>query len=187
MQILSEIRGDFHGKRAANAQQTEKTGAVGRERVKACRSSGRTVKDWCKESGIHEQTYYRWQKRLFEIAKQQQERRFAEVTPERMDRVDGITVTVRVAGVEVDIRSGADAVTVETVLRVKSFQPSSFSDWRYLRQLWQHLHGMISLPASFCQQSRRSGEAALSVTDLIIPDTQSCCQYVLKIRKNKTV
>lgn len=69
------------------------------------------------------------------MAKQQQERRFAEVTPERMDRVDGITVTVRVAGVEVDIRSGADAVTVETVLRVKSFQPSSFSDWRYLRQL----------------------------------------------------
>ena len=187
MQILSEIRGDFHGKRAANAQQTEKTGAVGRERVKASRISGRTVKDWCKESGIHEQTYYRWQKRLFEIAKQQQERRFAEVTPERMDRVDGITVTVRVAGVEVDIRSGADAVTVETVLRVKSFQPSSFSDWRYLRQLWQHLHGMISLPASFCQQSRRSGEAALSVTDLIIPDTQFCCQYVLKIRKNKTV
>lgn len=60
------------------------------------------------------------------MAKQQQERRFAEVTPERMDRVDGITVTVLVAGVEVDIRSGADAVTVETVLRVKSFQPSSF-------------------------------------------------------------
>ena len=121
------------------------------------------------------------------MAKQQQERRFAGVTPERMDRVDGITVTVRVAGVEVDIRSGADAVTVETVLRVKSFQPSSFSDWRYLRQLWQHLHGMISLPASFGQQSRRSGEAALSITDLIIPDTQFCCQYVLKIRKNKTV
>lgn len=52
------------------------------------------------------------------MAKQQQERRFAGVTPERMDRVDGITVTVRVAGVEVDIRSGADAAIVETVLRV---------------------------------------------------------------------
>ena len=91
--------------------------ALWAERVNVCRSSGRTVKDWCKESGISEQTYYRWQKRLFEMARQQ-EGRFAEITPERVDHVDGAAVTVRVAGAEVDIRSGADAVTVETVLRV---------------------------------------------------------------------
>lgn len=92
--------------------------ALWAERVNACRSSGRTVKDWCKESGISEQTYYRWQKRLFEMATQQQERRFAEITPERVERVDGMAVTVRIAGAEADIYSGADAVTVETVLRV---------------------------------------------------------------------
>ena len=92
--------------------------ALWAERVNACRNSGRTVKDWCKESNICEQTYYRWQKRLFEMARQQQEGRFAEITPERVEHVDGIAVTVRVAGAEVDIRSGADAVTVETVLRV---------------------------------------------------------------------
>ena len=61
--------------------------ALWAERVNACRSSGRTVKDWCKERGVCEQTYYRWQKRLFEMARQQQEGRFAEITPERMDRV----------------------------------------------------------------------------------------------------
>ena len=33
--------------------------ALWAERVNACRSSGRTVKDWCKERGICEQTYYR--------------------------------------------------------------------------------------------------------------------------------
>ena len=92
--------------------------ALWAERVNACRSSGRTVKDWCKERGICEQTYYRWQKRLFEMAKQQQEGRFAERTPERVNRGEGIAVTVRVAGAEVDIRSGADAAIVETVLRV---------------------------------------------------------------------
>ena len=92
--------------------------ALWAERVQACRSSGRTVKDWCKESGISEQTYYRWQKRLFEMARQQQEGWFAEITPERVEHVNGIAVTVRVAGVEVDIRFGADAATVETVLRV---------------------------------------------------------------------
>lgn len=52
------------------------------------------------------------------MAKQQQEGRFAEITPEWVNRVDGIAVTVRVAGAEVDIRSGADVAIVETVLRV---------------------------------------------------------------------
>ena len=92
--------------------------ALWAERVNACRSSGRTVKDRCKESGINEQTYYRWQKRLFEMARQQQEGRFAEITPERVDHVDWAAVTVRIAGAEVDIRSGADAVTVGMGLRV---------------------------------------------------------------------
>ena len=64
--------------------------ALWAERVNACRSSGRTVKDWCKESGISEQTYYRWQKRLFEMARQQQEERFAEITPERVEHWDEI-------------------------------------------------------------------------------------------------
>ena len=92
--------------------------ALWAERVNACRSSGRTVKDWCKERGICEQTYYRWQKRLFVMARQQQEGWFAEITPDRVEHVDGIAVTVRVAGAEVDICSGADAAIVETVLRV---------------------------------------------------------------------
>ena len=52
------------------------------------------------------------------MARQQQEGWFAEITPDRVEHVDGIAVTVRGAGAEVDIRSGADAVTVETVLRV---------------------------------------------------------------------
>ena len=52
------------------------------------------------------------------MARQQQEGRFAEITPDRVEHVDGIAVTVKVAGAEADIYSGADAVTVETVLRV---------------------------------------------------------------------
>lgn len=59
-------------------------------------------KSWRKESSIYEQTYHRWQKWLFEIAKQW-ERRFTEITPEQMEHVDRIAVTVRVAGAEVDI------------------------------------------------------------------------------------
>ena len=87
-------------------------------RISECRNSGQNVKDWCKENGICEQTYYRWQKRLFEIAKAQQEVQFAEVTPVQPVRCGNIAVTVRIADNEAAIHSGADAATVETVLRI---------------------------------------------------------------------
>ena len=86
-------------------------------RISECRNSGQNVKVWCKENGICEQTYYRWQKRLFEMAKLQQEVQFAEVTPVQPICSGNVAVTVRIDGAEAEIHSGADAATVETVLR----------------------------------------------------------------------
>ena len=86
-------------------------------RITECRNSGQNIKVWCKENGICEQTYYRWQKRLFEMAKAQQELQFADVTPVQPVRCGNMAVTVRIARTEADIYSGADAATVETVLR----------------------------------------------------------------------
>ena len=87
-------------------------------RISECRSSGQKVKVWCKENGICEQTYYRWQKRLFEMAQAQQASQFADITPTEPVRSGKVAVTVRIAGAEADIHSGADASTVETVLRI---------------------------------------------------------------------
>ena len=87
-------------------------------RISECRNSGQKVKVWCRENGIYEQTYYKWQRRLFEMAQAQQEVLFAEVTPVKEVRSGNVTVTVRMAGAEADIHSGADAATVETVLRI---------------------------------------------------------------------
>ena len=87
-------------------------------RISECRSSGQSVKVWCQENGINEQTYYKWQRRLFEIAQAQQEVQFAEVTPVRPVTCGNVAVTVRIAGAEADIHSGADAATVDTVLRI---------------------------------------------------------------------
>ena len=84
-------------------------------RISECRSSGQNVKTWCKANGFCEQTYYKWQRRLLEIAKAQQEIQFAEVTPVRSGNV---AVTVRICSAEADISNGADAATVETVLRI---------------------------------------------------------------------
>ena len=87
-------------------------------RISECRNSGMAVKTWCRENGVCEQTYYKWQRRLFEMTRAQQEVQFAEVTPAQSVRCGNVAVTVRIAGAEADIHSGADASTVETVLRI---------------------------------------------------------------------
>lgn len=88
-------------------------------RISERRSSGQSVKSWCKENGICEQTYYKWQRKLLALAKVQQEAQFAEVTPLHDQCCSGdIAITVRVAGGEADIHAGADAGTIETVLRI---------------------------------------------------------------------
>ena len=98
------------------AMNQENTVALWAERFSACRNSELSVAQWCKENGVCIQTYYRWQKKLFAIVQAQQESRFAEVTPVRTS--GNIAVTVRISGAEADIHSGADAATVETVLRI---------------------------------------------------------------------
>ena len=87
-------------------------------RITECRNSGLSVREWCEVNHLCTQTYYRWQKRLFEMAQTQQEVLFAEVTPDRPPACGNVAVTVRIAGAEADIHSGADAATVETVLRI---------------------------------------------------------------------
>lgn len=91
--------------------------AIWAERVTACRNSGLKVKDWCKENGICEQTYYKWQKRIYELSQPKQEICFAEITPVQPVYLTA-AVTVRIGGIEADIHSGADIATIETVLRV---------------------------------------------------------------------
>ena len=87
-------------------------------RIAECRNSGLSVKEWCSNHNLCTQTYYRWQKRLFDLSRVQQEVQFGEVTPLQGVRASNVAVTVRIAGTEVDICNGADASTVETVIRI---------------------------------------------------------------------
>ena len=52
------------------------------------------------------------------MAQAQQALQFADITPKEPVRSGKVAVTVRMAGAEADIHSGADAATVETVLRI---------------------------------------------------------------------
>ena len=86
--------------------------------VAQCRDSGLSVRQWCQEHGVNVSSYYKWQRKVYATAKAQQENRFVEVTPEQPVAVGGVAVTVRIAGAEAEIHNGADAATVETVLRI---------------------------------------------------------------------
>ena len=89
------------------------------ERISACRNSGLSVKTWCKENSVCEQTYYKWQKKLFAMAKAQQELQFAEVTPAMAMRSNcQIAISIHAGGIAADIHNGADPTTVESVLRI---------------------------------------------------------------------
>lgn len=93
--------------------------AMWAERISACRNSGLNVKSWCKENGVCEQTYYKWQKKIFAMAKAQQELQFAEVTPVIPSNGNGqIALSIHVGGIAADIHNGADPATVEAVLRI---------------------------------------------------------------------
>ena len=91
--------------------------ALWSERVSECRNSGQSVLTWCKEHGICSQTYYKWQKRLYNMAQAQNEGQFAEITPDvKVQDSTPVAVTVHAAGITADIYSGANLATVEAVL-----------------------------------------------------------------------
>ena len=50
-----------------------------REIVTECRNSGKQVEKWCKEKGINEKTYYRWQKMVWEAETQENRKKGAEI------------------------------------------------------------------------------------------------------------
>ena len=65
-------------------------------RIMACRSSGMTVRAWCRENGLSEKTYYYWQRRLFQTLSEQQtvyKTAFAEVTPPQLVCSGNVAVT----------------------------------------------------------------------------------------------
>ena len=43
-----------------NAQKTP----IWKQRIIECRSSGKSVKEWCKEQGLDFTTYYRWERKI---------------------------------------------------------------------------------------------------------------------------
>ena len=85
------------------------------ERIASCRSSGLTVRRWCSENGISAGSYYKWQRRLYQMAAGDGPQ-FVEVTSHR-PASDSVAV-IHIRDTEVEILPGIDVNTLETICRV---------------------------------------------------------------------
>ena len=105
------------GRELAKLNEDQKL-ALWAERVADCRNSDLTVAAWCKENHVSIQTYYKWQRRIFELAKKQYDAQFVEVNIPNQTLSPSSVATLRVNDVSLDIYSGIDAATLETLCRV---------------------------------------------------------------------
>ncbi len=100
-----------------------------KEKVASCRSSGLSVRAWCREQGIAYKTYYYWEKAVLSEASQHMaalesgsEGRFVEV-PAPQERVPVpageplLAAKLRIRGGELEVYAGAEAKVLETLLR----------------------------------------------------------------------
>ena len=47
--------------------------SIWRERVRECRNSGLRVYEWCKQNGLNDKTYYKWQREIWDKENEKQE------------------------------------------------------------------------------------------------------------------
>lgn len=78
------------------------------ERIALCRSSGLTVRQWCSENGISAGSYYKWQRRLYQMTAGDGPQ-FIEVTPHQPARDPAAVIHIR--NTEVEILPGIDVNT----------------------------------------------------------------------------
>lgn len=100
-----------------------------KERVAECRSSGKTVVQWCKEAGIATVTYYRWEREVLEkagsellIPDERENGEFVElsIVPTKLavaEKQERVTARLRTRQGELEIYAGADVETLTAVLR----------------------------------------------------------------------
>ena len=86
--------------------------------MEACRSSGQTVAEWCRENGLCVSTYFSWQRKVFEAVAKKQEACFAQVpVMEEISAQSNVVADVEIGDIRVEIYSGADETTLQALLR----------------------------------------------------------------------
>ena len=92
--------------------------------IQECRSSGLSVREWCRQRGVTTTTYYRWERGLLAGAKRDEKAStavvtFAEVTaPAAPRNVAERSATLRIGNTSLDIYSGCDAEHLKILLEM---------------------------------------------------------------------
>ena len=88
------------------------------ERIAECRSSGMSVRAWCREKEVSEKTYYYWQRRLYQqMISATEQVDFAEIPPEvQTGQSTGVIAKVYLSGAAIEVYPGADAQMIQAIL-----------------------------------------------------------------------
>ena len=94
-------------------------------RIQNCRSSGLSVRAWCRQEGINASTYYRWERELLTAADQAPCSAVPAVTfaempePKKMSRnVSERCATLRIGSASLDIYPGCDAEPLKMLVEL---------------------------------------------------------------------
>ena len=94
-------------------------------RIQDCRSSGLSVRAWCRQGGINAATYYRWERELLAAAETVPRSsvpavRFAELpAPKQVSRnVAERCATLHIGNTSLDIYSGCDAEQLKMLVEL---------------------------------------------------------------------
>ena len=94
-------------------------------RIEDCRSSGLSVRAWCRQEEINAATYYRWERDLLALAETEpcssvSAVRFAELpTPKQGSRnVAERCATLRIGSASLDIYSGCDSEQLKMLVEL---------------------------------------------------------------------
>ena len=92
------------------------------ERIRECRSSGMTVKAWCKQNGLTKQTYYAWEKLCLQRANSCQEpsaNTIIKVIPDALPAREGLQkIEVSAAPAELVIHCGCVSMDISPEMPV---------------------------------------------------------------------
>ena len=121
-----------------NANEAKHEGRVRgwRERVRECRSSGLSVKEWCAGHGVNTATYYRWEREVLGRTKDTQ------VTAEKNQGAGGEARFVELPdiGRQRKHTEGAGRIVAEVETAKGTIRFYDGADVEVIRALWEVCH-----------------------------------------------
>ena len=87
------------------------------EMIRACRESGLSNKEFCRQNGISEKTYYYWLRRLRQVACENTQPKLVRLEAAKDKETDHSAILLRYKEAELRIRAGTDRDTIAAVLQ----------------------------------------------------------------------